>query len=595
MTKKDLQKVLKEFLLKSKSSLITEETLTQSQLEKRQDYLKDLMKQKSNLVKRYKGEAEKVAYGRATNMAKKAVSEMNKQKLKELVKSSLMKEDNNESSALFNDLEQKLKSHDWYYYMSDDNRSYSKGSAQQSEIRKIIKDLESIGQGQEAKDLYNKYAPYREGGPDLRMKEDKKSFPDLTGDGKVTKADILKGRGIDLDEDIDLGHQDNEPHMVKAELYQIGKYAMELYSWLEEIEETGGEYDFPAWWQAKITTAKENISGAKHYLEFELQEPKIDATVDAMTGEEPHEGEPMMEDKGDKHVVMKGNKFYTGTEFVDDIKNAMRYNLDSATMVAKREKGMVYTPSKMNENSDEETLAAKIAKALKDKANKDASDQSNLKQARTALNKGNIDVAKKIADPYLEEKKLTKAEKEKKEDIVKGMKGNFKGDKAAMYAIATSKAKKVAENLKTQLKEYDDPNFSGQKLISNTSTPTDINIFKKFFPTGVASMGNAKKSLLAHDRSGIKDRMGRLAPMFVHVQYHDFEDMNGEKYRAHQTQYYNSNYDKQDPTFNPKVTKLSLMKLGNTPEEKTNLGSILVKTEDYIKDLKNLNITNRAM
>jgi hypothetical protein len=28
----------------------------------------------------------------------------------------------------------------------------------------------------------------------------KKSFPDLTGDGKVTKADILKGRGVELDE-----------------------------------------------------------------------------------------------------------------------------------------------------------------------------------------------------------------------------------------------------------------------------------------------------------------------------------------------------------------------------------------------------------
>ena len=24
----------------------------------------------------------------------------------------------------------------------------------------------------------------------------KKSFPDLTGDGKVTKADVLKGRGV---------------------------------------------------------------------------------------------------------------------------------------------------------------------------------------------------------------------------------------------------------------------------------------------------------------------------------------------------------------------------------------------------------------
>jgi hypothetical protein len=106
---------------------------------------------------------------------------------------------------------------------------------------------------------------------------------------------------------------------------------------------------------------------SKHYLDFELKEPYIDAAVDRATGEAPHVGEPMMEDKGDKHVVMKGSKYYTGTEFVSDIKNAMRYNIDSATIVAKKEKGMVYTPKKMNENSAEETLAEKILKQLKSK------------------------------------------------------------------------------------------------------------------------------------------------------------------------------------------------------------------------------------
>ena len=30
---------------------------------------------------------------------------------------------------------------------------------------------------------------------------EKKEFPDLTGDGKVTKADILKGRGVKLKEE----------------------------------------------------------------------------------------------------------------------------------------------------------------------------------------------------------------------------------------------------------------------------------------------------------------------------------------------------------------------------------------------------------
>jgi len=52
----------------------------------------------------------------------------------------------------------------------------------------------------------------------------------------------------------------------------------------------------------------------------------------------------------------------------------------------------------------DEILAGKIMKALKDMANKDASDQHNLKQARIALNKGNIDAAEKIAKPYLSEK-----------------------------------------------------------------------------------------------------------------------------------------------------------------------------------------------
>ena len=90
--------------------------------------------------------------------------------------------------------------------------------------------------------------------------------------------DAPENRG-ELSEDIDLGHEDNEPGMLKAELYHIGSYAMELYKMMDGLEGMG-EVDFPAWWQSKITTAKNNIAGAKHYLEFELREPTIDAIVD---------------------------------------------------------------------------------------------------------------------------------------------------------------------------------------------------------------------------------------------------------------------------------------------------------------------------
>jgi hypothetical protein len=95
----------------------------------------------------------------------------------------------------------------------------------------------------------------------------------------------IRGYREELEEDLDLGHTDDEPHMIKAELAQIGKYAMELYKMVDQFEGPQ-EVDFPGWWQSKITTAKNMISSAKHYLEFELQEPQIDAMVGVAAKEE---------------------------------------------------------------------------------------------------------------------------------------------------------------------------------------------------------------------------------------------------------------------------------------------------------------------
>jgi len=87
-----------------------------------------------------------------------------------------------------------------------------------------------------------------------------------------------------VQEDLDLGHEDNEPHMLKADLYRIGKYAMELYQMMDGLEGQG-EVDLPHWWQSKIINAKSNIVGAKHYLDFEINEPKIDGMVDTIDSE----------------------------------------------------------------------------------------------------------------------------------------------------------------------------------------------------------------------------------------------------------------------------------------------------------------------
>lgn len=43
-----------------------------------------------------------------------------------------------------------------------------------------------------------------------------------------------------------------------------------------------------------------------------------------------------------KYFVIKGGEFYTGLEFTKKKKDARKYNLETATMVAVREGGMVW-------------------------------------------------------------------------------------------------------------------------------------------------------------------------------------------------------------------------------------------------------------
>jgi hypothetical protein len=44
--------------------------------------------------------------------------------------------------------------------------------------------------------LYHNFDPEKLPKPLTKMKKGGAAFPDLTGDGKVTRADILKGRGV---------------------------------------------------------------------------------------------------------------------------------------------------------------------------------------------------------------------------------------------------------------------------------------------------------------------------------------------------------------------------------------------------------------
>ena len=82
--------------------------------------------------------------------------------------------------------------------------------------------------------------------------------------------------GMDQGGDLDVGHQDDEPNMLKKDLYDIATYAAKLYKQLGKYDKQDGEVDFPHWWQKKVTLAREYISSAQHYLEAEEKQPALD-------------------------------------------------------------------------------------------------------------------------------------------------------------------------------------------------------------------------------------------------------------------------------------------------------------------------------
>ena len=70
---------------------------------------------------------------------------------------------------------------------------YRLGSPKKSKLKKIQEAFKTTPSFMVKKDKPKKRLMAKKGSPDPKKK---KKFPDLTGDGKVTFADILKGRGV---------------------------------------------------------------------------------------------------------------------------------------------------------------------------------------------------------------------------------------------------------------------------------------------------------------------------------------------------------------------------------------------------------------
>lgn len=136
-------------------------------------------------------------------------------------------------------------------------------------------------------DRKNAVVPYKNEKDESKRKKILNVLKDLTTKIKSKQKNLLQLRDMEdkyvsqmsadaeLDtsvfEDTDIGHQDNEPGMLRADLSVIERYADELGEMMKSFEEMDAEIDLPHWWQTKIIKAKDYLVGAKHYLKAELE------------------------------------------------------------------------------------------------------------------------------------------------------------------------------------------------------------------------------------------------------------------------------------------------------------------------------------
>jgi len=123
-----------------------------------------------------------------------------------------------------------------------------------------------------------------------------------------------------LSEDLDIGHQDDEPEMLKRYAYDTATYAVKLYKLLNKYDQLQGEVDFPNWWQEKVMRARQDISKAQHYLEFKHKQPKLDKL--ALQEQKPIKEVKSFEESG---LMIKGSTEADNSEIGDVLEDLDLY------------------------------------------------------------------------------------------------------------------------------------------------------------------------------------------------------------------------------------------------------------------------------
>jgi len=195
-----------------------------------------------------------------------------------------------------------------YLYKKDALTDYFKGKLSAKELDKIAKDNFGVG-----------IATKKELSSFLSNKFTQDVMSDTYGIPPGTLVKRVRGLmkfAEGIGEDTDVGHQDDEPNMLKSTALEIMEYGKKLMDKLDKYDDMEGEVDFPNWWQSKLTLAKDYLQKAYHYLD---SEEKTSETIDRSFRTYDDEGD-------DEGPVDEGKKRYYQQDRVGSAKYTISYH-----------------------------------------------------------------------------------------------------------------------------------------------------------------------------------------------------------------------------------------------------------------------------
>tara|TARA_R100001126_G_scaffold101863_2_gene83771 strand:- start:2001 stop:2966 length:966 start_codon:yes stop_codon:yes gene_type:complete len=307
------------------------------------------------------------------------------------------------------------------------------------DLRNIVNDIED--KADDAREIVRMYFPN-----ELSRLDGYGAFNAMYS---ANRYDVTLGRFIDrleeegyeiedgvayVNEDLDVGHQDDEPGMLKRELARAGQMVQMLYRAIDKYDGQG-EVDFPQWWQSKIIKANDYLDSAFDYLDGEEMVAKIDAVIDM------NEEEDIQKRLDAEKAVRQTLKDEGGAAGLEPLVKAVKqfgFNKEDLIKLLKRTVKVdkhkhgdyILTPINEEVTEPEEKKLKKIEKELK-KASKLHKGQS---QALAKASKKHKDQADRIA-------KLVKEKLTKKHDVGDFV-DDFKKSKAKQFRGKSAKKKK---------------------------------------------------------------------------------------------------------------------------------------------------------